>query len=791
MKPIKTTLLAAGLLVLLFLLQALPWRGLPQPPPPSAHLGDAKHLHLAYQQWKARQAPDGVFTVPLGWSKGLSTVPRQAVGGARGVARFNLSTGGVALEVRDLPAALALEAWLVDNRSGGSARPEASDAVRYLGRLQPQAGVATLEAALEATALEAFEVDVVVVTRQGSPPESGGVLFGMPTLFQRLYRGEVQRSWQTADGGAAEAGVLAVGPVSAYASSASSTSLAQFDALVDEGERLFFNETFGGNGRTCGTCHPAENNLTIDPAFIATLPPDHPLFVAEFTPALNFEQNGGLRFENPVLMRQFGLIVENLDGFEDLANKFTMRSVSHVFAQALSIAPSPADGTDPAVLHRTGWSGDGSPGGGTLREFAIGAVIQHTPKTMGRVAGVDFRLPSDAELDALEAFQLSLGRQEEVEIDSMVFVDPEVQAGKVAFSGSEGKCDRCHGKAGANPTNGANAFTNENVDTGVEDFPHPAAALGQPMPRDGGFGTEGTLETGFGNGSFNVPSIIEAADTGPFFHNNAAATLEEAVLFYASPAFVNSPGFAQVNGNAVTAAGAIRMAKFLRVLNTLENIRAASVFGANAKTFSNAKSLNIEAGNKQLLLMREDVADAVRVLNEVRLHGRAATELRRAIDSINLALASNVARDRKKAINKALKKLESAKSEMILPQQTLAGVGADGDALTTEALALGQEEDALGELPQGFTLEQNFPNPFNPTTEIRFTLAEAGPVRLSVFNPLGQEVRVLAEGALPAGSHQVTWDGRDASGQAVATGTYLYQLSVGERSFTRTMTLMK
>jgi flagellar hook assembly protein FlgD len=54
-------------------------------------------------------------------------------------------------------------------------------------------------------------------------------------------------------------------------------------------------------------------------------------------------------------------------------------------------------------------------------------------------------------------------------------------------------------------------------------------------------------------------------------------------------------------------------------------------------------------------------------------------------------------------------------------------------------------------------------------------------VSLVVFNTLGQEVRVLAEGQLQAGSHKVNWDVRDASGQAVATGTYLYQLSVGER----------
>lgn len=75
--------------------------------------------------------------------------------------------------------------------------------------------------------------------------------------------------------------------------------------LIDRGREIFFNETFAGNGRTCGSCHPSENNFTIDAAFIATLPDNNPLFVAEFNPDLK------TNFENPKLMRMFGLIVEN------------------------------------------------------------------------------------------------------------------------------------------------------------------------------------------------------------------------------------------------------------------------------------------------------------------------------------------------------------------------------------------------------------------------------------------------------------------------------------------------
>ena len=53
------------------------------------------------------------------------------------------------------------------------------------------------------------------------------------------------------------------------------------EQLIERGRQLFNNETFDGNGRTCATCHPATNNFTLDPAFIAKLPKTDPLFVAE------------------------------------------------------------------------------------------------------------------------------------------------------------------------------------------------------------------------------------------------------------------------------------------------------------------------------------------------------------------------------------------------------------------------------------------------------------------------------------------------------------------------------
>lgn len=332
------------------------------------------------------------------------------------------------------------------------------------------------------------------------------------------------------------------------------------DDPVSRGRALFFDETFAGNGRTCGTCHPAENNFVIDPAFIATLPADDPLFVAETNPDL------AEGFEKPALMRALGLIVENLDGFDDLQNVFTLRGVPHTLAQRTSI-DSPAG-------PRTGWSGDGSPGDGSLRAFAVGAVIQHFPKTTQRIAGVDFRLPSATELDDLEAFMLSLGRQQELSLPLPLKGVLASRGQAVFMDNGLGKCNICHNNAGANAVLGGQAAGNANFDTGVENLSdRPQDQFGERIPRDDGFGTPG-------DGTFNTPPLVEAADTPPFFHNNSVLTLEGAVGFYNTPAFNNSPAgqfLAGLDprgiGIALDVTQVESVSAFLRVINALENIR--------------------------------------------------------------------------------------------------------------------------------------------------------------------------------------------------------------------------
>ena len=93
--------------------------------------------------------------------------------------------------------------------------------------------------------------------------------------------------------------------------------------------------------------------------------------------------------------------------------------------------------------------------------------------------------------------------------------------------------------------------------------------------------------------------------------------------------------------------------------------------------------------------------------------------------------------------------------------------------------------------PTRFELAQNFPNPFNPTTDIAFSIDKASDVELSIYNMLGQKVRTLISGSKIAGTHVVRWDGRDEFGSSVSTGIYLYTLTDGSTSVTKKMALMK
>ncbi len=115
---------------------------------------------------------------------------------------------------------------------------------------------------------------------------------------------------------------------------------------------------------------------------------------------------------------------------------------------------------------------------------------------------------------------------------------------------------------------------------------------------------------------------------------------------------------------------------------------------------------------------------------------------------------------------------------------TYSNMNYEGISIYTQASVTGLEESDL--LPSKLSLEQNFPNPFNPTTHIRFSLAQAGKVRLTISNVLGQNVRTLINRTLPSGSHEVVFNAAK-----LPSGIYFYSLQAGKTRLTRKMLLVR
>ncbi|NIR48732.1 T9SS type A sorting domain-containing protein [candidate division KSB1 bacterium] len=95
--------------------------------------------------------------------------------------------------------------------------------------------------------------------------------------------------------------------------------------------------------------------------------------------------------------------------------------------------------------------------------------------------------------------------------------------------------------------------------------------------------------------------------------------------------------------------------------------------------------------------------------------------------------------------------------------------------------------------PKTFLLRQNYPNPFNPETAIPFEVPVAWnePVRLQIYNVLGQSIKTLVEGVMSPGKHVIIWNGRDASDDPVSSGFYFYKIHSGDFVAVRRMLLVK
>ena len=103
----------------------------------------------------------------------------------------------------------------------------------------------------------------------------------------------------------------------------------------------------------------------------------------------------------------------------------------------------------------------------------------------------------------------------------------------------------------------------------------------------------------------------------------------------------------------------------------------------------------------------------------------------------------------------------------------------------------GIKENQANNVPAKYELDQNYPNPFNPTTNIQYTLPQQGEVSLNIYNLLGQMVRSLVNNVQSAGTHSVTWDGANQSGQMVTSGIYFYRLSAGNFVSVKKMIMLK
>ena len=273
--------------------------------------------------------------------------------------------------------------------------------------------------------------------------------------------------------------------------------------LEAKGRRLFFEETFGGNGRTCGTCH-LPRTFTITPEDIAALPPSDPLFAGALD--VNMDFIGRAIFQYP------------LGGTSAFDPDFLVQRATPGVFNMGSTEPMLADGRAP-----------------NLAAVVVGATTLHlldgaVDEELGE------RLPTADEIEAMIAFQESVlmpkNRGSRTHRGSPT-LRRATTAGEELFNG-KARCAFCH--IGELLTD--NSFHNTGVvndhegDSYIGDLPFdPGRCWLDPTAND--CATSGT--------SFNTPQLRGARLTAPYFHNNSRATLRSVVEFYNSDAFTLSP----------------------------------------------------------------------------------------------------------------------------------------------------------------------------------------------------------------------------------------------------------
>jgi cytochrome c peroxidase len=510
-----------------------------------------------FARWAAEYRERGLYAktpIPLTFNRAFSKHFTKA----RGNVEIDFSTARVAVSVDGLPAlsdGAAYEVWLVENGPGpvtGSFEAKNGDRVINLGALPPAGSLAT---SVDARMLADFAADAAAVMRVFPNRQTEYVIGGRQSVRFKVGR-EATVTQQKSGRNLAFAGALrtrprlaAIGVDTLFLSTLALTPAQngggnQQSKSIARGKDLFFNNIFGGNGRTCGTCHPANNNMTIDAQFIATLPNTDPLFVAEMNnpdlPDFDFVSPTTPAIEDSTLMRARGLILENINGFDidpvtgDFVEEPFFRATPSLFNLQLT-APY-------------GLSGNIA----NLQDFTTGAVVQHFTKSMARQAGVDFVLPTAAQLTDMETFLLSntSPAKGNFSLPSGNQSKPEVRGKNLVLSIG---CTSCHT---------SKVFSGGNFNTGVETQEDvlPPGMMSTP-----------TTDTSFEHsGTFNAPQLFGLRKK-QFFHTGVRgnkspaelaadplANLKDAVDFYRSASFANSPegpsfpGFATLTDQQVS-----------------------------------------------------------------------------------------------------------------------------------------------------------------------------------------------------------------------------------------------
>jgi len=343
---------------------------------------------------------------------------------------------------------------------------------------------------------------------------------------------------------------FSVVPVVARNNAGDTSSLVAL-SIPDQGRTLFELETFNGNGRTCASCHVEAFSFGLPPEHIAdrfASDPNDLLFVNEFDAGL-------ADLENTCLLRQGnlrGLNLENIDGF-DMPPSF--RATPHLLNIGLT-APYGLSGND------------------NLDEFSVGAIRQHLPRTLARnsdpaMGPIDFRVPTAFEQQALSQFQIeasefpppgtlamdigTVPNESFTTVDRDNFLDamiaqyladyPTANAADIAegralyFGETTGQCFRCHDGQALDQADGSLGPNN------AADIVSPA---GFPANADDGCSggvadPDPALPPADVGRAFNNTPLIGIARTAPFFHDNSAATLREAVRHYRTGRFSGSP----------------------------------------------------------------------------------------------------------------------------------------------------------------------------------------------------------------------------------------------------------